>query len=101
MTIENLLDALRGLDAQLYVADGQLRYAGPKLAAGDPIRRAIGEHRAALTELFTFAPGRRCVFTVCYRLVAEGSRVVCPNHQQQLGDSCHSVTIRAREGMAA
>lgn len=87
MTIHELITALDYPNSALYVDEtGRLRYVGPKLLADDPIRLAIAEHRTMLVELFTFAPGRRCVFTGCYRLIAEGNKVACPDHARQLSE---------------
>lgn len=72
--MSELLAALRGLDATLYVdGDGILRYAGPKLPTTDPIRVSMSEHSAMLIELFTYAPGGRCVAAGCHRLRTQGS----------------------------
>jgi len=81
MTIHELITALDYPAAALYVdVTGRFRYVGPKLLPDDPIRLAIAEHRALLTALFTYAPGRRCVFTNCYWLIAVGSKIACPDH---------------------
>ena len=97
MTIHELITALDYPSAALYVDDsGQLRYVGPKLATDSPIRLAIAEHRSMLTELFAFAPGRRCVFTDCYRLVADCSKIACPDHVRQL-EPCDTVQTARRE----
>jgi hypothetical protein len=84
MTLDELITTLRDHNAALYVEDGQLRYVGPRLAADDPIRRAIAAHRSELVELFTYMPGGRCVFTDCYRLLAEGDKICCPDHRRRL-----------------
>ena len=82
MTIPELVTALDYPTSALYVdAVGHLRYVGPAIAPDAPIRLAIAKHRTTLTELFTYAPGRRCVFTGCYRLVAAGSKIVCVEHR--------------------
>ena len=85
MTIPELIAALDYPTAALYVDDaGTLRYVGPKLPAAHPIRQAIAQHRADLIELFTYAAGRRCVFSGCHRLVTAGSRVACQTHQREI-----------------
>lgn len=100
MTIHDLITALDYPTAALYVDDsGQLRYVGPKLAADDPIRLAIAEHRTILTELFTFAPGRRCVFTDCQRLIAQSSKIACPDHLCEM-EACDTVQPAEREAAA-
>ena len=81
MTINELLDALCDRDATLYVdGGGALRYLGPKLAADDPLRAAIAEHRAMLVELFTYAPGERCAEDGCYRLRVGGAETCVGPH---------------------
>lgn len=85
MVSAELMDALVSSGAVLYLDDaGTLRYQGPKLATDDPIRQAIAANRAELVELFTYAPGRRCVFTGCFSLIHPGSKIVCADHQRDL-----------------
>jgi len=84
LSLDSLIDALRERGAQMFVQAGELRYAGPRLRIEDPIHAAITAHRTMLIELFTYAPGGRCVFRDCFRLLAEGSKVACPDHQQQI-----------------
>ncbi len=80
MTLAPLIAALRWRDAVLVVAGDRLRYLGPRLAADDPIRGAIAEHRLLLLELFTYAPGGRCTEDGCYRLRADGSETCAGPH---------------------
>ena len=84
MTVDDVFQRLRNLEAGLYVEDGQLKYAGPVLDSNDPLRAGIAEHRQLLTELFTYAPGGRCVYEDCYRLLAPNDKVACPDHRRQL-----------------
>jgi hypothetical protein len=79
MTLDVVLRALRDLGAVLYLEGGQLKYSGPRLAPDDPLRAGIAEYRAILIELFTYAPGGRCVADDCHRLKAEGADH-CLNH---------------------
>ena len=82
MTVDDVFQALRDRGAVLMLQDGGLRYIGPaRLAPDDPIRAGIGEHRAMLIELFTYAPGGRCVAPGCYRLKIDG-QVTCPDHAE-------------------
>src|SRR4051812_13156141 len=82
LTLDGLIGALRHLGASFYInSRGALRYVGPSLAPDDPIREAIGEHREMLRELFTYAPGGRCVSPDCYRLLAPGDKIACPDHR--------------------
>ena len=39
-----------------------------------------------LIEMFTYAPGGRCVFTDCYRLLAPGDKIACPDHRRLLDE---------------
>lgn len=84
MSIDDVFAGLLERDAALYVEDGHLRYAGPKLAADDMLLNGIDAHRVMLTEMFTFAPGRRCRFTDCYRLRAPGDSTACPDHRAEI-----------------
>jgi hypothetical protein len=84
MTLDDVFQRLRDLDAGLYVEGGQLKYAGPKLAADDPLRAGIAEYRAILIEMLTYTPDGRCVFGGCYRLRAEGDPIACPDHAAKL-----------------
>lgn len=84
MSIDAVFAGLLERDAVLYVEDGRLRYAGPKLAADDDLLNGIDTHQAILTELFTYAPGRRCRFTDCYRLRAQGDSTACPDHRAEI-----------------
>jgi hypothetical protein len=84
VTLDGVFQALRDRDAALVVCDGSLRYLGPTtLAADDPLQAGIAEHRALLIELFTYAPGGRCVADECYRLKLDGADR-CPEHRRQL-----------------
>jgi len=81
VTFADLIGALREHDAMLYVdGAGALRYVGPRLAAEDPIRRAIAEHDSLLLELCTYAPGGRCAAADCYRLRASSSETCAGPH---------------------
>lgn len=79
MSVDDVFAALAGRDAVLYVDGGELRYVGPDM--GDALQAGIDAHREILTEWFTYAPGKRCVFTDCYRLCAEGDLTSCPDHR--------------------
>jgi len=98
MTIEEVFDALRRTDAVLYVEGARLKYAGPRLTPDDPLRAGIAEHRAVLLELFTYAPGGRCVVDGCYRLRAP-NEATCPDHHRESDatpDACEqSETLKA------
>jgi hypothetical protein len=78
MTLDGVFAALLDRDAVLYVEAGQLKYAGPRLAPDDPLRAGIAEHRDILIDLFTYAPGGRCVADECYRLRVKHDR--CADH---------------------
>ena len=80
MTLDALLADLRERDAALVVDGDRLHYLGPRLAADDPIRSAIAEYRAMLVQLFTYAPGRRCVSAGCYRLRVGGTKTCAGAH---------------------
>jgi hypothetical protein len=85
VTVDDVFQALRERDAVLVVGAGGLRYIGPSpLAPDDLLRAAIREHCGYLIELFTFAPGGRCVFRDCYRLLASGGKVSCLDHRREL-----------------
>lgn len=85
MTIAEIFADLNAREAVLFLDDdGTLRYMGPALASDDPLRASISEWKPDLIELLTFAPGRRCVFTGCYRLVAQDSKVACLEHQREI-----------------
>jgi hypothetical protein len=61
VTVDDVFQALRDRGAVLMLQDGGLRYIGPvRLAPDDPIRAGIGEHRAMLIELFTYARRAMC-----------------------------------------
>lgn len=80
MSFEAVMDTLRDLGAQMFVAEGDvLHYVGPRLDDGDPIRIAINQHHVLLVEAFTFSPDGRCGAEGCYRLRAEGS-TACVDH---------------------
>lgn len=83
--MDEVFAALLDRDAVLYIDGGELRYAGPELPLSDPIHVGIREHREILTELFTYAPNGRCVFTGCYRLPAGGSKIACQAHRAEMG----------------
>ena len=51
MTLDELAHAVWDRGASLYAVAGGIRYVGPALAADDPIRAAIVEHRDALLAL--------------------------------------------------
>lgn len=85
LSLDDVIAALRERDSGLYVEDGQLRYLGPDLAHDDPLAAGIEQHRAMLTELFTYAPGGRCVFD-CFRLLAPGDPIACPDHRMKLDE---------------
>ncbi len=88
MTLDDVFQGLRDRDAVLTVRDGALRYVGPApLAPDDPLRAGIAEHRPILLELFTYAPGGRCVFRDGYRLLAEGDKIACPEHRRQFEET--------------
>lgn len=81
MSLDDVFARLRSLDAGLFVQDGHLEYLGPEdadLAAG------IEQHRAELTDLFTYAPGGRCVFSACYRLLGQGDVSACSDHRREI-----------------
>ena len=80
MRLQTLLATLRDRGAALVVEGGRLRYLGPRLAAADPLRLAIAEHRGLLLELFTYAPAGRCATEGCYRLCADGSETCAVPH---------------------
>jgi len=81
MTTDALRNTLCGLNAQMYVDDTVLHYVGPRLDDDDLILIAIKHHHDLLVEMFTFAPGRRCVVETCSRLRDAGS-TVCIDHVQ-------------------
>lgn len=83
MALDDVFTALLERDAVLYVEDEQLRYAGPDLAPNDPLQAGINEHRPMLLELFTYAPGGRCVMAPCLRLVAPDDLTLCPDHRAE------------------
>jgi hypothetical protein len=78
-----LLGVLRDLDVAMYVEDGQLRYDSSKLSPDDAIHTLIAAHRELLVEFFTFAPGGRCSFEGCYRLLAPGDPIACQDHRRE------------------
>jgi hypothetical protein len=84
MTLDDVFALLSSRGVGLSVDDGELHYHGPKLPPDDPLRVGIAEHRAMLIELFTYAPGGRCVFTDCYHLLGEGDRIACAEHRAEL-----------------
>jgi hypothetical protein len=51
MTLFELAAAVWSRGGELRAANGRIRYRGPELAADDPIRVAIAEHRDALLAL--------------------------------------------------
>jgi hypothetical protein len=63
---------------------GVLYYVGRKLPPSDPLWEAIVEHRDLLIEMMTRAPGGRCVFTDCPRLLAPGDMIACPDHRAEI-----------------
>lgn len=85
MTLDEVFQVLRAWDAVLLVGGGALHFiCAEPLALDDPLRAGIAEHRSYLVELFTFAPGGRCVFEDCYHLLAVGDRVACVEHRRRL-----------------
>ncbi len=51
MTLFELAAEVWSRGGELRAVDGRIRYRGPELAADDPIRAAIVEHRAELLAL--------------------------------------------------
>lgn len=84
MSVDDVFSTLLERDATLLFERGQLRYVGPDHGSGDPLLRAIDIHRAILTELFTYVPEGRCVSASCYRLLAAGDPIACPDHRAQM-----------------
>jgi hypothetical protein len=85
LTLDELLAAIRERDAQIYVQDGRAHYAGH--APDDRIQAGIEQHQATLVEVFTYAPSGRCVFTDCYRLLANGDPIACQEHRAKVDAS--------------
>lgn len=77
MSVDEVFATLLERDAVLWVDGGDLRYVGPDHGDSDPLRAAIDTHRVLLTEMFTYAPDGRCVFTDCYRLRAPSDPLAC------------------------
>lgn len=86
LSLDDVMQLLRDRDAVLVVQDGHLEYLGPDLADDDPLHAGIEAHRALLTELFTFAPGGRCMSEGCHRLLAAGDKIACEDHRRQLDE---------------
>ena len=84
MTVDNVFERLRDRGGGLYVDDDRLHYVGPRLGADDPLWHALAAHHDELRDLFTYAPGRRCVFTGCCRLLTPDDRIACREHRRQL-----------------
>ena len=113
MTLGEVLEGLGNLGAGLVVADGRLRYVGPRLATDHPIRTAITEHRAQLVDLFTFRPARSASWSErlgrqvyepvperpgcwretpasaalciwCAAPLADGDKLACPEHRREM-----------------
>ena len=59
MTADELVASVRGRGGRLVLRDGRIRYYGPTLAADDPIRVCVREHRDELVRLLAPTPVRR------------------------------------------
>ena len=53
MTLDELAAAVFERGGRLVLVEGRIRYHGPPLAADDPIRAAVREHRDELVRLAT------------------------------------------------
>ncbi len=103
MTLDELAAAVFERGGRLVLRDGRIRYYGPMLAADDPIRAGVREHRDGLIRRLTqsvrphFEPGppyfeqvgpniwretpwaaARCVYGDAE--LAPGDRLHCPAH---------------------
>jgi hypothetical protein len=62
LDLDALYDALFARNAQMHVHEGgRLHYTGPRLAAGDAIRRAISHHHDELVADFTYGVQGPCI----------------------------------------
>lgn len=79
-TLDVVLNALAQRGGRLAADGGILRYRGPALASDDPVRTSLSTFKPEI--LWLLADGQLCCF--CPRFLAEGDRIACDVHRDQL-----------------